>query len=60
MQYMEKEDQQDYRELVLGQWVEEAVEKGLNVLIAAYLSAIDKFKLDIVFQRLLSSTKRLV
>lgn len=60
MQYMEKEDQQDYRELVLGQWVEEAVEKGLNVLNAAYLSAIDEFRLDIVFQRLLSSTKGLV
>lgn len=52
-QYLEKEDKQDYRELVLEQWVEEAVEKGLNVLIAAYLSAIEEFKLDIVFQRLI-------
>ncbi|KAK7714551.1 NRPS, partial [Diaporthe eres] len=50
--YLEKWDQQDYREIALGEWVEEAVQKGLNVLIAAYLSAIDEFKLDIVFQRL--------
>lgn len=52
-QYLEKEDQQEYRELVLENWVEEAVEKGLNVLIAAYLSAIEEFKLDIDFQRLI-------
>lgn len=60
MQSLETGDKQDYRELVLDEWVEEAVEKGFNVLIAAYLSAIDGFKLDIVFQRLLSSTKGLV
>lgn len=52
-QYLEKEDKQNYRELGLENWVEEAVENGLNVLIAAYLSAIEEFKLDIVFQRLI-------
>lgn len=39
--------------------VEEAVEKGLNVLIAAYLSTIDEFKLDSAFQMLRSNTKGL-
>lgn len=51
-QHLEMEGKREYRELGLEDWVEQAVEQGLNVLIAAYLAAIGELKLDIVFQRL--------
>ncbi|KAK1839826.1 polyketide synthase peptide synthetase [Colletotrichum chrysophilum] len=51
-EHLEKEDGVVYKELALSEWTDLAVEDGLNVLIAAYLAAIDEIGLDVVFQDL--------
>ncbi|KAM0323352.1 hypothetical protein ACHAQA_008945 [Verticillium albo-atrum] len=51
-EHLEKEDKVAYKELGLSEWIDLAVEEGLNVLIAAYLAAIEEMDLDVVFQDL--------
>lgn len=48
-----QEDGIEYRELSLSNWTELAVGLEMNVLIAAYLAAIDEMDLDVVFQKLI-------
>ncbi|KAK3996228.1 hypothetical protein QBC44DRAFT_404939 [Cladorrhinum sp. PSN332] len=48
--HLEREEGEAYREVDLGDWVEMAVAEGMNVLVAAYLAAVDEMDLDIVFQ----------
>ncbi|KAK9440011.1 polyketide synthase [Metarhizium brunneum] len=52
-QHMQEEDGIEYRELSLSDWTELAVGLEMNVLIAAYLAAIDEMDLDVVFQKLI-------
>lgn len=54
-EHLEKEDDLPYRELDLLEWTNLAVEEGLNVLIAAYLAAIDEMNLEVVFQDLVKN-----
>ncbi|KAK4164415.1 hypothetical protein QBC43DRAFT_353361 [Cladorrhinum sp. PSN259] len=48
--HLENEDGYEYREIGLGDWVEMAVAEGMNLLVAAYLAAVDEMDLDITFQ----------
>ncbi|KAF5131135.1 Polyketide synthase-nonribosomal peptide synthetase [Metarhizium anisopliae] len=52
-QHMQEEDGIEYRELSLSHWTELAVGLEMNVLIAAYLAAIDEMDLAVVFQKLI-------
>lgn len=48
--HLEAEDGVVYETVGLGEWVDMAVAKGMNVLVAAYLAAVDEMDLEIVFQ----------
>ncbi|KAI1376083.1 putative polyketide synthase [Hypoxylon crocopeplum] len=56
-EYLEKTDGATYVELPLLEWTEKAVGEGLNVLIAAYLSAVDELDMDLVFQDLVKGQR---
>lgn len=57
IEYLEKTDETKYAELPLAEWTRKAVDEGLNVLIAAYLSAVDELDMDLVFQDLVKGQR---
>lgn len=54
--HIEKLDGTLYRVLTLADWTKAIVDEGLNVLVYAYLAAIDDKKLNVVFRKLVKLT----
>lgn len=58
-QHLQNQDGIPYAASTLAEWTESAVKEGMNVLLAAYLAAVDETATEIVFQEVKNENGRM-